>query len=299
MTLDNSEKISFSRIIAGVMNWGSWGADLGTSQMSKLINQCVSHGVTTFDHADIYGGYSTEATFGTALQESQISRDTIQLITKCGICMPCDNRPDYKIKSYDTSKKHIITSVENSLRNLKTDYIDLLLIHRPSPLMVAKEIADAFSELKQSGKVKSFGVSNFNVIQTSLIHDTYPIVANQVEASLLHLDPFFDDSFDYCQKSNILPMIWSPLAGGKLFINQSDQKIEAQKARIQIVCDKYNWSIDEASYLFLLHHPYKLYPVTGSSKIERIVTAVNVLDKKISSSQWFELLEAARGQKVA
>ncbi len=290
---------SFSRIIAGVMNWGTWGAKLSKAEMATLISQCVENGITTFDHADIYGGYTTEAEFGKALKQSAVKREKIQLISKCGICYPCKDRPEYTIKHYNTSRDHIIKSVDRTLQNLKTDYLDLLLLHRPSPLMFAEEIADTLQSLKEMGKVRSFGVSNFNPGQADLILSKYPIVANQVEASLLHLDPFFNGCIDHCQCNELLPLIWSPLAGGKLFHDQDNPEIENKKQRLLAVCNKYDWTLTEASYLFLLHHPYTLYPVVGSSKIDRIKMAKAALDKSLTDSQWFELLEAARGYKVA
>lgn len=284
-----------SRIIAGVMNWGIWGANYKSSHVTQLIEECVDLGVSSFDHADIYGAYTTEALWGEAYANSSIKRDDIQIITKCGICYP--SSPE-KVKSYNTRKEHIITSVNKSLKNLQTDYIDLLLIHRPSPIMDASEIASAVEELKTAGKILHFGVSNFTSSQMDMIHTSCPIVTNQIQASLLHLDPFLDGTFDFCQKNKIHPMIWSPLGNGRLFKISSDFDLVSQRGRILEVCHKYKWSLEEAAYLFLLHHPFSLFPITGSSKISRIKTAVEALDKKISNDQWFELWTASTGTKI-
>jgi len=159
---------TYSRIIAGAMNWGVWDKNLNTNQQASLINHCLSIGITTFDHADIYGGYTTEEGFGKAFAQSEIGRDTVQFISKCGIQYPVDTREN-RVKHYQYDKDYIIWSVENSLKNLKTDYLDLLLLHRPSPLMHPDEIAEAIDELQAGGKIVDFGVSNFTPSQTDLI----------------------------------------------------------------------------------------------------------------------------------
>ena len=135
-------KIPFSKIIAGTMTWGIWGRNCSTEEMTALMHLCLESGISTFDHADIYGGYTTEAAFGKAFSESKINRSDIQLISKCGIQMISENRNN-TIKHYSYSKDYIIASAEQSLKNLQTDYLDLLLLHRPSPLMQADEIAQA------------------------------------------------------------------------------------------------------------------------------------------------------------
>ena len=153
--------VKLSPIIAGTMNWGIWDKNLSTTEMSHLINICIENKITTFDHADIYGGYTTEAAFGKALNESKVDRKNMQLITKCGIEHISENRPNNIVKHYDYSKEYIIWSVENSLKNLQTDYIDVLLLHRPSPLMQPEVIAEAISELKDSGKSSSLNLPSF------------------------------------------------------------------------------------------------------------------------------------------
>ena len=151
----------FTTPVAGCMRWGIWGAGFNTNEFLRIINECVEHGITSFDHADIYGDYTTESDFGDALKASPSLRQQIQLITKCGIQLVTPNRSHHNIKSYNTSKEHIVESAENSLRNFHTDYIDLFLIHRPDPLMNPEEVAEAIARLKQQGKILHFGVSNF------------------------------------------------------------------------------------------------------------------------------------------
>ena len=197
-------KTTLSPIIAGTMNWGVWDKKLNTQEMIHLINICIENKITTFDHADIYGGYTTEAEFGKAFCESKISRDKLQLISKCGIQL--SNSRDNKIKHYDYSKKYIIWSVENSLKNLKTDFLDVLLLHRPSPLMVADEIAEAVEKLKKKKKIIDFGLSNFTTSQTELIRSKTEVSYNQIQFSATHHEAMLDGSLDYMQTHGIRTM---------------------------------------------------------------------------------------------
>jgi len=291
-------KSNYSKIIVGVMKWGQWGAKLAKNEMTDLIDACYDEGVTTFDHADIYGAHTTEAEWGAAMQNAQVPRDKIQIITKCGIMYPSSHRTHIKQKHYDTSHGHIIHSVENSLRNLKTDYLDLLLIHRPSPLMDPDEIMKAVDNLKKSGKVRDFGVSNFTPSQMLLVNSTCDLVANQVEISLFELSAFLDGTLDNCMLYDLIPMAWSPLGGGSLFSPTSSVELLTKRERLARVAAKYDWTIDEMVYLFLLHHPANIRPVVGSSKIERIKVAVDSCHTIISDAQWFEIWTAATGEKV-
>jgi len=287
-----------SRIIAGVMKWGSWGAQLDTDQMCQLTKDCLNMGVTTIDHADIYGGHTTEAQWGAAFAKSGISRNELQLITKCGIMMPSDERPDIEHKHYDTSKGHILASVDQSLANLQTDYIDLLLIHRPSPLMHAEIIADAMHDLRQSGKVLHFGVSNFTTSQVKLLQQHIDITANQIEISPTAISCMTDGTLDQCTTDSIIPMAWSPLAGGRLFADKLSEEDDSLKGRLMAVAEKYGWDLDYMIYLFLLHHPAHIHVVTGSSNAARIKVAYEASHAIISDAQWFEIYTACLGRRV-
>jgi len=288
----------YSRIIAGAMNWGVWGADLSTSEIAKLIEGCIDIGVTSFDHADIYGEHTTEKAWGDAWKNLNIDRENIQLISKCGIMRPSPQRPSIEKPHYDYSYQHIITSVETSLKNLNTDYLDMLLIHRPSPLMNPETIAKAIDHLKSSGKIRQFGVSNFTQNQVKLIQSQIPVEANQIEISPFYMDPFHDGTLDQCMTDNIIPMAWSPLGGGSMFKKISSPTLLAQRERLKAVADKYNWSLDEMTYYFILHHPAQIKVVTGSSKIERIKKAVDCYNGSITDAQWFEIWTAAKGEIV-
>jgi predicted oxidoreductase len=297
--MNNTDTPSFSRIIAGVMNWGSWGAQLSPQAVLQLIENCLSIGITTFDHADIYGDYTTETLFGRATQGSSSLRQRMQLISKCGIKMLTDNRPSHRIKSYDTSKAHIIFSVENSLRQLKTDYLDLLLIHRPSPLMQPEEIAKVFTQLLESGKVLRVGVSNFKPFQYELLNSHIPLSGNQIEASLLHRQPFLDGTLDQLLQHRHLAMAYSPMAGGAFFAHppsEAAQRIRFVAGRLE---RKYDTTFEQIIIAWMLKHPVQLHPVMGSTKVERLQRAVDAQQISLTREEWFMLWEAAEGKEVA
>lgn len=281
------------------MNWGTWGANLSASATAQLIDDCVEIGVSTFDQADIYGHHTTESDWGAGFTLAQSKREDIKLITKCGIMMPSPARPQIKAKHYDTSGAHIIASVDQSLTNLKTDYIDLLLIHRPSPLMDPAVIAHTISSLIKQGKLLHFGVSNFTNIQIDLLREHIPVEANQIEISHLALQSFTDGSLDKCMLHHITPQAWSPLGGGKLFSSLSKPQDLERRSRLLDIADKYNWELDYMIYLFLLHHPANIQVVTGSSKFSRIKSAHQALQECISDAQWFEIYTACQGKEVA
>lgn len=290
---------SFSPVVAGTMNWGQWGSRFSTSAYLELIEQCIAENITTFDHADIYGHYTTEEEFGKALALKPSLRQKIQLITKCGIKMVAPNRPSHTIKSYDTSKEHIIYSVENSLHNLHTDFIDLLLIHRPDPLMDPDEIAGAFQQLKDQGKVLQFGVSNFTPSQTDMLSNRFPVSVNQLEISILHLHPFVNGSLDQCLEKRIIPMAWSPLGGGSLFNNPEDDRKKRILAAAEILSAKYNTTPDQLLLSWLFLHPSGILPVMGTTKIERLKAAMAAVSIKIAREEWFMLWRASTGHEVA
>ncbi len=281
------------------MKWGIWGARFNTGYYEKMIKECLSIGVTSFDHADIYGDYTTEAEFGEVLKNESSLRSKMQIITKCGIQKVSPNRPEHKIKSYDTSYDHIIQSVENSLNNLSTDYIDCLLIHRPDPLFNADEVAKAFTHLKEQGKVLHFGVSNFKRWHADLLNSRFTVEVNQVECSLLHLESFLDGTLEYCQQHHIKPMAWSPLGAGNLFAETDDERIQRISAVAGILTEKYNTSADAILYSWILTHPSGIHPVTGTTKTERIQSATEALKIKMEREDWFMLWRASTGKEVA
>lgn len=289
----------YSRIIAGCMRWGVWGAKYSLDEYINILSKSIEYGITTFDHADIYGDYTTEKEFGDAYAKSGISRDSIQLITKCGIKRFCDNKPEHKINSYDCSKEHIIASVDTSLSNLKTEYIDLLLIHRPSILMRSEEVAEAFIMLQKQGKVLEFGVSNFTSTQFDLLHAYFPLVTNQIELSPVAMDAFDDGTINHLQLHKIRPQAWSPMGSAAMFGMHAQPEVTQCIQRFQTLCKEYGWTLSEMPLLFLLHHPSQISPIVGTTKPDRLLEAMHALGKYISDEQWFEIWTASKGHSVA
>ncbi|HWP20354.1 MAG TPA: aldo/keto reductase [Burkholderiaceae bacterium] len=284
-----------SRIVAGAWRMDAWGWT--AEQRLAWIEQCVELGVTSFDHADIYGGYTVEGLFGEALALKPGLRDKLQLVSKCGIQLAAPLRPQHAIKAYDTSRAHIVASVENSLRQLRTDRLDLLLIHRPDPLMDADEIAQAFDALRRDGKVLHFGVSNFTPAQWDLLASRARLVTNQVECSPLRLDVLHDGTLDQAQRVRCRPMIWSPLAGGLLFTGQSDA---AQRVRhcLDALALELGTTPATVVYAWLLRHPSRPLPIVGSRRVEALMEAVAAQDLVLSRPQWHRLWSAAAGREV-
>ena len=282
----------FSRIIQGCMTWGIWGENFNTQEMAKRIEENVDLGVTTFDHADIYGDYTTEEAFDEAFKDSKISRDDIELISKCGIQLINENRGSY-VKHYNYDASYIISQAERSLKHLQTDYLDLFLLHRPSPLMQTDEVLEAVSNLKSSGKIKSFGVSNFTPQQIDYLSKEVEVEANQIQCSLTHYEPMQDDTLFYHQKNNIMTMAWSPLGGA----HKIDELSEFKQALYE-QSNKYKCTESQVVLAWLLKHPAKIHPVLGTSKTKRIEEALGALKVELSLQDWFVLYEASRGKEV-
>jgi hypothetical protein len=283
--------------IIGCMRWGVWGENFSTNQYTEMINQCLSIDLNIFDHADIYGHYTTEADFGNALKGNSSLRGQIKLITKCGINMITPNRPSHAIKSYDTSAKHIIKSVEQSLGNFHTDYIDSLLIHRPDVLINVQEVAETITVLKNAGKIKTFGVSNFTTSQVTLLNKYIRIEHHQVEISATHLNSFEDGILDQCQLENIEAQSWSPLGNG--LFTEKDEKNSRILAEAETLASKYNCSINQILLSFLYAHPSNIAPVIGTTKFERIAEAKQAMEIELEREDFYKIWTASTGKEVA
>lgn len=284
----------YSELIAGTMRWGIWGADHSNRKVQELIEVCLEEDITTFDHADIYGGHTTEELFGNAWKEMHIDREKIQLISKCGIVMDSDKKPS-PLKYYNYDSDYILNCVDESLKNLKTDYLDLLLLHRPSPLMNPEEIAKTFETLKSEGKVKEFGVSNFSVSQFELLDQYFPLMTNQIEVSVNHLDSFYDGTLEQLMKKNLRPMAWSIM--GNYFSEKSEENMRI-KTVIGELSLKYNVEGNQILLAFILRHPAKIIPVIGTSKVETVRQLKKSLLIDLEALDWFKILEASRGIEV-
>ncbi len=285
---------SFSRIIAGTMTWGQWGKGFKPKEVSELISFCLDIGITTFDHADIYGGYTTEAEFGKGFAKSGIKRENVEFISKCGIQFDAKARPN-RVKHYDYSQKYILASVERSLKSLRTDYLDLLLLHRPSPLLNPDEVLEAVSRLRKEGKIINFGVSNFTPSQIAMLETTVPVTANQVEFSLTSNSAMYDGSLEDCITNNRMAMSWSPLG---TYFKETDAKVKRIQKEIRPLMEKYNASADQLLLAWILQHPAKVYPVVGTATQSRLKDAVGATNIELELQDWFILLAASQGKEV-
>lgn len=282
----------------GAMRLGAWGAQMNAKEMRSFVEGCLDLGCTTFDHADIYGSYTTEADFGMVLKTAPELREEMQIVTKCGIRAVSENRPDHKVKAYDSTPVHIIRSVENSLKALHTDYIDVLLLHRPDVLMDPEAVAKAFEQLRAAGKVKHFGVSNFTPSQVQLLQSVTPLVTHQIEASVLHRNAFQDGTLDQCLMDDLVPMIWSPLAGGRLVIDDEDADVLRVQEVANPMLERYDVAFDQLMLAWVVQHPAAMQLVLGTSKLERVKKALKALEVKISREDWYALWQAASGRKI-
>lgn len=293
-----NQDLKISKIIHGHWRLAEW--KLTRNELLRLIKGSIDLGITTFDEADIYGNYTCEKLFGDSLALDKAIRKEIEIISKCGIKIVSEKFPDRKAKSYDYSFKHIIFSVEQSLKNLRTDYLDVLLLHRPSPYINPAEVARAFEYLKVSGKVLAFGVSNFNPLQFEMLNSYLDkgLITNQVEISPYNLEHFENGNVDCFLKNKIHPMAWSPLAGGKLLKPSDEKSIRINKCLIQIAEEMEIESIDKLIYAWLFSHPCGIIPIVGSSKIERIKLAKESIGIKLSTEHWFRIYSASTGVKL-
>lgn len=293
-----AKDLKLSRIVHGHWRLQDW--KLSKQKLFSLTQNVIELGITSFDHADIYGDYSCEKLFGDSLSLNKSLRKDIQIITKCGIKLLSNKFPEQKIKYYDYSFEHIIASVNNSLTNFRTDYIDLLLLHRPAPFFNPEEVAKAFSYLKQSGKVLNFGVSNFNPQQFEML-DNYlddKLVTNQVEISPLCLENFENGNMDYFVEKKIKPMAWSPLAGGKIIIPKTEREQRIFNCLTEVANDLNVSNIDKIIYSWLLKHPSNIIPIIGSGKISRIKNAVAALTIEMTTEQWYQIYIASLGKDL-
>ncbi|PKA16576.1 aldo/keto reductase [Leptospira haakeii] len=295
----SKEGPSFSRLVYGCWRLHTDPKGSGADRILEKIEVCLESGIDTFDHADLYGEYGNEEKFGAALKSRPGLKEKIKIVTKAGIQLPGPNRPGISVKHYDTSGDYLIGSAENSLRKLNIDKIDLLLIHRPDPLMNADEIAKTFKSLRESGKVLHFGVSNFTPSQFSLLQSRldFPLVTNQVEFHPFFPDPLTNGVFDQAQELHIKPMIWSPTAGGRVFQPKTEQETVLYKT-LEEFAKKKDTTIDAVLFSWYLFHPAQLVPVLGTNEPDRIRSATKSFQVTLEREEWFQILEAGTGKRV-
>ncbi len=288
-----------SRLAYGVWRLADDPAGSDVSRVRAKIDACLEAGITTFDHADIYGLYTCEGIFGRALAEAPELRGRMEIITKCGINVPCENRPGVRVAHYDASAAAIERCVERSLRELRTDHVDVLLIHRPDWLTSAEETARGLERVVQAGKVRHVGVSNHSVHQFALLASflRQPLVTNQVEVNLLHTDAIHDGTLDQCQSRGAHPMAWSPLAGGRLLTGTGEASTRARAALARIAAD-YGASAEQIALAWVAALPSEPQVVIGTNRIERIRDAAASTSIVLERQHWYELWEAAKGHKI-
>lgn len=295
-----NQYVSFSKVIQGFWRAHDW--QWTPQELNRYLHELVERGITTMDHADIYGDYRCEGIFGEALKLSPELRDSIEIVSKCGIVLPSERLSWTTGHRYDHSRQHIKQSVDRSLQELNVDYLDSLLIHRPSPLMDPNEITDVLMDLVKAGKVKSFGVSNFNKSQYDLLNqclvcDKLHITVNQLEVSPYTLDIMTDGTLNYMQQDNVKVMAWSPLAGGKLF-DLADDKAKRIMAIIGPLAQKYQTSTSSIIMAWLNKHPAAILPVIGTHQISRVDEALAGFDITLSDQEWFDIYTASLGHDI-
>lgn len=287
-----------SRIALGM--WRLADARLTGDEIRALVEQAVEIGITTIDHADIYGGHKCQGLFGEALAGDAVLRDKLQIVTKCGIKLIPATESKQRVKYYDTSRTHILASVDDSLKALRTDRVEALLIHRSDPLLDPDEVAEAFVALKKAGKVLHFGVSNFTAAQFDLLASRLPfgLMTNQLEYSVLHTAPLYDGTFDQCLRLRVSPMAWSPLAGGQLLKAQDERAVRTRWALAEVGQELGGATVEQVALAWILAHPARVIPVLGTCNRERVRSSATAAGLKLSREQWFFILEASAGEPV-
>ena len=290
-----TEGIEFSQLVYGMWRIGD-DNDTTAAHVEAKIQACLDQGITTFDQADIYGGYTAEAILGAALKKNTNLRGQMEIVTKCDIVAPAGRHSDKRLKHYDTSKAHIEASVNQSLADMGIEHIDVLLIHRPDPLMDHLETGAALDALVSSGKVRSVGVSNFKPWDWKLLQSGMKtsLVTNQIEISLAEINPFTNGDLAFHQQHNHAMMAWSPLGGGSLL-----QATGTMAEQLDAIASASGVDRAAVAVAFLLHHPATILPILGTNNLKRIETISDALKVKLDRQNWFELYEAALGDEVA
>ena len=281
-----------SPAIYGFYRWNE--QDISLSKMEGIIDLCLELGINTFDHADIYGGYQCEEVFGEIIKNKRIKREDIVLFTKCGLVVPHPSQPDVKVKYYDTSKDHILKSLENSLRKLRTDYIDIFLLNQLDPLSNLEETAITLQKLRDSGKVKNIGVVNFSVFQHQLLSSylRIPIVTNHIELNLLNTSAFDNGQIDYLKQKYMRPLATAPLAEGQI-ANSIEKRPLLIRRKLEELSPKYNANIESIAVAWIVK--LGALPLIGTTNEQRIRNIAAAFTIDLDKQDWYELYEASRG----
>ena len=289
-----NEQLSLSRMAYGMWRLGD-DEDTSPARVQAKVDACLAQGITTMDQADIYGGYMAEEILGNALKGTGL-RSEIEIVTKCDIVAPAGRHAQARVKYYDTSRQHITQSVEASLRLMGIEQIDLLLIHRPDPMMDHHETGTTLDDLVASGKVSNIGVSNFRPWDMDLLQSAMKtrLVTNQIEISVIANDAFTNGDLAYLQRHDIKPMAWSPLAGGALFTDANASLIAIMKR----LGDKQGGDTSAVALAWLMAHPANIIPVVGTNNLDRLRALSTAFDVELGREDWFEIYTAALGHEV-
>lgn len=282
-----------STAIYGFWRWKDMSVS-GQEAMERIVNLCLELGINTFDHADVYGGYECEELFGKVMSQRSFRREDVVLFTKCGLNLPHPNRPDIRVRHYNSSAKHVTESVHNSLRKLRTDYIDIFLLNQLDPLSNLEETAIAIEALHKSGKIRNVGVANFSVFQHQLLASylRIPVVTNYIELNLLHTNALDNGQIDYIKQRYMRPLAAAPLAGGRIE-NGTDEQAVKLRAKLQEIGHKYNANVESTAVAWL----YKLgaLPLIGTTKEGRIRNIAAAFDIDLDIQDWYDLYNTSRG----
>jgi len=284
-----------SRLVAGFWRLHQWGFE--APQLVDFIEACLDLGISSLDLADVYGDGAAEALMGAALSLQPGLRERVEITTKVNIVAPSGRFPRARRHHYDTSRRHIVGALEASLRRLKCEHVDVLLLHREDPLLDPDEVSQAFDELRDAGKALRFGVSNFGVAKVELLSErlSEPLATNQIEASVLCLDPWRDGTLDQCHRLEAAPMAWSPLAGGRLFTDESPRAERVRRA-LEVVAEAHEGAgLDQVALAWLLCHPSGLRPILGTGRVERVRSAAAAQELLLDREEWFDIWCASSG----
>lgn len=290
----------FSRLVYGTWRVLDDASTATPENLLKRLHTCLELGITTLDTAEIYGLYKVEEFMGETFKKAPGLREKFEIVTKCGIYVPCEFHPDRKVAQYNASAARIVKSAEKSLRLLGTDYLDVLLVHRPDWLTSADETAEGLNKLLKEGKIRHAGVSNYNVHQFDLLNSRMdqPLVTNQVEFSLLRMDPIYDGTADQCQKARIKPMAWSPLAKGALMDSSNPAAVRLHVKAAELSHKYGEATVDQLAYAWIMAHPSQPLPIIGTNKLERLLATAKSADIQLEREDWYGLWEAAQGQSI-
>jgi predicted oxidoreductase len=294
----SSDGPSVSRMALGA--WRLADSRLTRDEIRDLVHAAVDAGFTTIDHADIYGGHTCQGLFGDAVGNDTSLRRQLQLVTKCGIKLIPETGSAQRVKYYDTSRAHILASVDDSLKALRTDRVEMLLIHRADPMLNPDEVAEAFVALKEAGKVLHFGVSNFTASQFDLLASRLPfgLVTNQLQFSVLCTAPLYDGTFDQCLRLRLSPMAWSPLDGGRLIAAEDERTRRVRRSLGEIGKELGGATIEQVALAWVLAHPARIIPVIGTTNRRRLASSAAAAGLTLTREQWFVILEASAGHEV-